>query len=94
MSTTTVRLPDELKERLARAAERAGTSSHALILEAIAERIDAEERRNALEDVAEARYADILASGETIPWDDMRSYLRDKLAGQEPEHPRPRKDSR
>jgi predicted transcriptional regulator len=85
MSTTTIRLPDELKERLARAAERAGTSSHALILEAIAERIDAEERRNALEDVAEARYADILASGETIPWDDMRSYLRDRLAGREPE---------
>ena len=38
MSTTTIRLPRELKERVARAAERAGTTPHGFILEAIAEK--------------------------------------------------------
>src|SRR3546814_20149299 len=38
MSTTTIRLPDELKARIAEAAKRAGTTSHNFILEAIAEK--------------------------------------------------------
>lgn len=37
MSTTTIRLPEELKVRIARAAEQAGTTAHHFILEAIAE---------------------------------------------------------
>ena len=40
MSTTTIRLSDDLKERVARAARRAGTTSHNFILEAIAEKAD------------------------------------------------------
>ena len=36
MSTTTIRLPDELKMRVADAAERAGMTPHGFILEAIA----------------------------------------------------------
>ncbi|MDE2257829.1 MAG: CopG family transcriptional regulator, partial [Xanthomonadaceae bacterium] len=31
MSTTTIRLPDDLKARIATAAERAGTTSHNFI---------------------------------------------------------------
>ena len=38
MSTTTIRLPDELKARIAAAAERTGKSTHTLILEAISEK--------------------------------------------------------
>ena len=40
MSTTTIRLPENLKARVARAAERSGTSAHSFILEAIAEKAD------------------------------------------------------
>lgn len=94
MPTTTVRLPEELKDRIARAAERAGTTSHAFILEAIAERVDEEERRNAFHEVAEDRYAEIVASGKTIPWSEMRTYLQDRMAGKAPTRPAPRKLSR
>jgi hypothetical protein len=48
MSTTTVRLPDDLKKRLADVAERAGMTSHALILKAISDRVEADEARNRL----------------------------------------------
>ncbi len=45
MSTTTIRLPEELKARIAAAAERAGTTAHNFILEAIAEKADQKELR-------------------------------------------------
>lgn len=94
MSTTTIRLPEELKDRIARAAERAGTSAHALILDAIAERVDAEERRNDFLDTAEQRYAGIVASGKTIPWEAMRTYLEKRVAGKKTRRPTPRKLAR
>lgn len=81
MSTTTIRLPEELKARVAAAAERAGTTAHSFILEAIAQKADQDERRGDFNDVAEKRYAHIVASGKTIPWHEMRTYLEHRLAG-------------
>ena len=40
MSTTTIRLPDELKERVAQVAQAAGLSAHAFIVQAIAEKTE------------------------------------------------------
>lgn len=94
MATTTIRLPENLKDRVARAAERVGTTSHALILDAIAERVDEEERHNDFRDIAERRYAEIVASGKTIPWNEMRAYLEDRLAGKKTARPAPRKLAR
>ena len=94
MSTTTIRLPEDLKVRVAAAAERAGTTSHSFILEAIAEKADQAERRGDFNDVAERRYAHIAASGKTIPWSEMRSYLERRLAGKATKRPVARKLAR
>ena len=94
MSTTTIRLPEDLKARVVAAAERAGTTSHSFILDAIAEKADQEERRGNFNDVAEKRYADIIASGKTIPWSEMRGYLEDRLAGKAAKRPLARKLAR
>jgi predicted transcriptional regulator len=94
MSTTTIRLPDHLKARVAAAAKRAGTTTHSFILEAIAEKADDEERRSHFHEVAEKRYADIIASGKTIPWSEMRAYLESRLAGKKPRRPTARKLAR
>ena len=93
MSTTTIRLPDALKARVARAAERAGTTAHSFILEAIAEKADLDERRADFHDEAEPRYAGIIDSGKTIPWEEMRRYLEDRADGQNPKRPSARKMS-
>jgi len=87
MSTTTIRLPEDLKARVAAAAERAGKTSHSFILEAIAEKAEQEERRNDFDDLAEKRFADIVASGKTIPWREMRTYLENRLAGKAARRP-------
>lgn len=90
MSTTTIRLPQDLKERVARAAERAGTTAHSFILEAIAEKAEQDERRGEFRDTAEQRYAGIVASGKTVPWNEMRRYLERRLTRNKVARPKPR----
>jgi predicted transcriptional regulator len=94
MSTTTIRLPADLKKRVQQAAERAGTTTHSFILEAIAEKTEAEARRTDFHDTANRRFAKIMASGKTVPWSDMRRYLLDRAAGKEAAKPRARKLAR
>jgi len=94
MSTTTIRLPEELKARVAAAAKRVGTTAHGFILEAIAEKAALEESRADFDAVAEDRYARIAASRKTIPWQEMRSYLEERLAGKAAKPPAARKLAR
>ena len=94
MSTTTIRLPDDFKSRIAVAAKRTGTTAHSFILNAIAEKIDQEERAANFNDLADKRYASIVSSGKTIPWDKMRRYLEDRLAGKKVSRPTSRKLAR
>lgn len=82
MNTITIRLSEELKARVARAAKEAGTTSHGFILEAIAEKAGLAEQRAELQAVADQRYAAFLESGESIPWEEARSYLKQRLAGE------------
>ena len=91
MSTTTIRLPKDLRARVAAAAERAGTTAHSFIVEAIAEKADQAERQADFQDIAEKRYADLVASGKTIPWEKMRSFLEDRIAGKAVARPAARK---
>ncbi len=80
--TTTIRIPDELKARLAKLAEQEGTSTHSLILDAIAEKADAMERRQAFHAEARERYERYIETSEAIPWDEMRDYLRRRARGE------------
>lgn len=91
MSTTTIRLPEELKERVAAAAKLAGTTAHGFILDAIAEKTRQAEQRADFSSVAEARYADIVASGKSISWVEMREYLEARAAGKSARRPAARK---
>ncbi|MSO61330.1 MAG: ribbon-helix-helix protein, CopG family [Acidobacteria bacterium] len=94
MSTTTIRLPDDLKARVAAAAKRSGTTAHAFILEAIAEKAQADGLRADFAIVAEERYAGVVSSGKTIPWHEMREYMRARLAGKTARRPPARKLAR
>lgn len=91
MSTTTIRLPDDLKSRIARAAKQSGTTSHNFILEAIVEKADSAERRADFHALADQRYAGFLESGKSIPWEEARSYLKARIAGKTVRRPVARK---
>ncbi|HYC46197.1 MAG TPA: DUF1778 domain-containing protein [Burkholderiales bacterium] len=91
MSTTTIRLSKELRDKVARAAERTGQTPHSFILEAIAEKAELEERRAAFIETAEKRYAAIVASGKTVAWSEMRRYLQRRISGNRVVRPKPRR---
>lgn len=94
MPTTTIRIPEELKKRVSQASEKAGTSSHAFILEAIEESVQAAEHRSEFYETAEHRYAAIAETGKTISWSEMRTYLSDRVSGKRASRPRPKKLAR
>lgn len=82
MSTTTIRIPDDLKARVAVAVKNSGTTAHGFILEAIVEKVAREEKRADFDAVADERLAALVASGQTVPWQDMRAYLEARIAGE------------
>jgi len=91
MSTTAIRLSDELKQRVSRVAESMGTTSHGFILEAIREKTGQLEQQARLHEVADQRHAGMIATGGAVAWSDMRRYMEDRLAGKAPAHPAARK---
>jgi predicted transcriptional regulator len=91
MSTTTIRLSDDLKSRIAKTVKHKGTTTHSFILEAIAEKIDQEEQRIDFENAAETRFAKVAATGKSIPWQNMREYLQGRISGIKVKRPLARK---
>ena len=90
-STTTIRLEESLRARLAEAAERAGKTAHAFIIDAIAESVDKAELEEAFHRVAEERWARMLTSGKTVPSPAVRGYLEARARGETPARPKARK---
>lgn len=82
MSTTTIRIEDDMKARVALAAERAGKTTHSFILDAIARTVEQAEFDEALNQIAEARWAAIVETGQTVPWNAAKAWLEARSRGQ------------
>lgn len=91
MSTTTIRLEDDLKERIAQAAERTGRSAHAFIVDAIARSVEQAELDQEFHEIADRRWAKILKSGETVGWEEAKTYLKARARGEQVKKPVARK---
>lgn len=87
MTTTTIRIDDELKTRLAAAAMRAGKTSHAFILDAISQTVEQAEQEDAFQRLAELRWAKIASTGDTVPWDNAKAWLEARSRGERPPAP-------
>ena len=87
MQTTTIRLDDALKERIAAAANHAGKSAHAFILDAISQTVEQVELDSEFNEIADERWKGILASGKTVSWEDAKAYLAAKSRGESPSRP-------
>ncbi len=93
MSTTTIRLPEALKARIATAAEREGVTAHGFILGAIEAKVGELEQRRDFHDEADRRWLQFLADGNALDWNEVRAVLlRDAQAGTT--KPRTRKAAR
>jgi predicted transcriptional regulator len=88
-ATTTLKLPEPLKARIAPLAEAAGKSPHAWMIEALEERVAQSEAYAAF--MAEALEADrqMAETGEGYDADEVHAYLKAVVAGRKPEFPKP-----
>ena len=79
MSTTL--LPKGLTSRMTVAADGVGTTTHNFTLKASSQRGDQQGRRNDFNAQADTRYAEIVATDNTLCWTKMHGYLEGRLAG-------------
>lgn len=87
MPTTSLKLPEELKQRAASAAQELGISPHAFMVDAIRQAADAVEQRSQFVEQALAAQAEMLHSGVGYAADDVRNYLRQRIGGEPAERP-------
>ena len=64
------------------------------ILDAIAQTVEQSELDEAFHRVADERWAKILATGKTVPWDDTKAWLEARSRGERPRKPVARKQRR
>ena len=88
MSTTSLKLPDELKQRAVAAAQKQGVSPHAFMVQAIEQAAMSAERRASFVAEAQAARAQMLGSGKGYDADEVHAYLKARIAGKKSGKPR------
>ena len=86
-----LRVPVEMAERIAKLVDARDTSAHAFMLEAIQEKLDAEEAQAAFHAEAQRRLAGMKKTGKAIPAAEVFGYLRARVRGEKTRRPKARK---
>ena len=84
MATTSLKLPDSLKERVNALAAQANKSPHAFMVDLIAEQTERAEKRQAFINSALASKKEFDETGLAYDADEVHAYLRAKIRGQTP----------
>lgn len=88
MATTSLKLPDDVKQLAVAAAKHRGVSPHAFMVEAIRVAATAEEKRaQFVSDALESR-AETVESGEGYAAEEVHAYLRARAEGTTASRPR------
>ena len=93
-SPTTLKIPDDLRARLAAQAEDAGKTPHAYMLDALREKADRVDRRSEYLEAGEAAWREHERTGIAYAMEDVEEYLLGLAAGKKPRRPRPVKAGR
>lgn len=86
--STTLKLPEHLKKRIAPLASSAGKTPHAWMVEALEIQAALAEKRKMFVTAAVAAEKEVEKTGLVYDADDVFAYLKDKLAGKKPKRPR------
>ena len=93
-SPTTLKLPDELRSRLAAQAQAEGKTPHAYMVEALKEKADRMDRRQEYLAADEATFREYERTGIAYAMEDVEQYILGITAGRKVRRPRPIKASR
>lgn len=86
---TTLKLPEDLKQRIGPLAEFACKSPHAWMIEALEAQASLAEKRKEFVADALAAENEVKRSGKVYPLDDVRRYMRDLAQGRKVKRPKP-----
>ena len=88
-TSTTLKLPDALRARIAPLAQSVGKTAHAWMVEALEAQVQLAELRRSFLDDAIAAAADIDAGGRLYAMEDVHAYIVERAAGRRPTQPKP-----
>lgn len=88
-ATTTLKLPEELKARIASAAQASGKSPHAFMLEALEAQARLAEMRESFFADAVASGAEVDAGGALYVMEDVQAYILARTSGKVAKRPKP-----
>lgn len=88
-ASTTLKLPENLKQRVGPLAKSVGKTPHAWMIEAIEAQASLAEKRKDFVADALAAENDVRHSGKAYRLDDVRSYMRNLAQGKKTKRPKP-----
>jgi predicted transcriptional regulator len=88
-TTTSLKLPDALKQTIALIAAQTGKTAHALMVETLQTAMDDALARQAFYLDGEQALADTLRSNQVYAAEDVKAYLMQRVQGQTPKRPLP-----
>ena len=90
MSATSLKLPDDLKRRIAKLAASTGQTPHAFMIDALAREAQRSELRQRFSAEADESEREALGSGKAHSLDATFDYLAARIGGKNPRRPRAR----
>jgi predicted transcriptional regulator len=91
MATTTLKLTDQLKARIAALAEMEGKSPHAFMVDALEQQAERAERRRAYLAAGDEAAHEFDRTGIAYAFEDVERYIVARAAGRKVARPKPRK---
>jgi len=88
-STTSLKLPDELKDKIADLAKGVAQTPHAYMVEAIEARIARDEKRRDFLESAAKSEEHLKRTGIAYSHKDVARFLRERVSGRNPKIPKP-----
>lgn len=88
-STTSLKLPDELKEKISTLAQGVAQTPHAYMVEAIAEKVSKDEKRRAFVESGKRSQEEVARTGVVYAHEDVMRYFRAVAQGKKARKPRP-----
>jgi predicted transcriptional regulator len=80
MSTTTLRIDESLRDRIAYLARALSQTPHSFMVEALAQKADEAEWRLGVQGQAQQRDIALQAGEPGVEWHEMKTYLRQRLS--------------
>jgi len=87
--TTSLKLSDELKEKIGKLAQGVAQTPHAYMVDAIARKVERDEKRQDFINAALASAAETKRTGIAYAHDDVWDYILKKARGQKARKPKP-----